>query len=80
MKIKLPIIYEPEDDEISDILEKDIPLEDCELRTVVFYSISAIAPYYYKGREFARIYSGSQDFLCQYTVEKVEKIIDRYGN
>jgi len=77
MRIKLPIcFYNDETSQLSDAgIEYD--LSDGDVRDVIFYSISVIAPYLYMGKNWTTVYAGGETFICQLPMREVDKLINR---
>lgn len=51
--------------------------EDCEpeIRTVLFYQIIALSPYYFDGNKHTCIHTASGVFICPKAISEVEQIL-----
>lgn len=76
MKIKLPVFYHTEETANEFELGVKYNITDCEIREVIFYDISAIAPYIKDEEEYCTIHTPSGSFIARRLITEVEKLID----
>lgn len=76
MKLKLPVFFHT--DETANEFELGVKynITECEVRQVVFYDITAIAPFFKDGKEFCTIHTPSGSFIARRLMSEVEKLID----
>jgi hypothetical protein len=74
--IKLPVLFLTGNDlQLTELgIKQD---EDCEpeIRTVLFYQITALSPYFTDDNEYTCIHSANQNFICPKQIKEVETII-----
>jgi hypothetical protein len=80
MKLKLPIFFYNEDTVSKDNMGIDFTNEECDVNYVTFYSIDNISPWWDGDHEYTCICSGMEKFICQMSVDEVEKKIDEQIN
>ena len=84
MKIVLPIFHRNEEVNAAELMEKDIPYKDYDLKNMVFYDINALGEQVDwddpEKPTYSSIYSGGHYFICPYKAGKVEKLIDKARN
>lgn len=51
-------------------------LAECEIRPVKFYQIVAISPYFQDGKEYCSIHANGTEYICTWTIDKVEEKIN----
>jgi hypothetical protein len=73
--LKLPIFYNTDETSALDKMGVDFPLEDCQIRTVIFYHIAAISPYLDGKKEYTYIHSNGDKFICPKPLKEVEALI-----
>ena len=76
MKLKLPIFFHNDTTEAKDKMGLGHSLSDCDIREVVFYKIDALSPHYEDGNSYTEIFTSKDSFICPYTIEKIEQLID----
>lgn len=71
--VKLPVLFLTGNDlQLTELgIKQD---EDCipEIRTVLFYEITALSPYFYDDNEYTCIYTANQNFICPLKINEVE--------
>lgn len=70
--IKLPVLFLSGNDlQLTELgIKQD---EDCEpeIRTVIFYSIAALSPYYFDDKTYTCIHTAAQNFICPMIIDDV---------
>lgn len=76
MKIKLPIFFM--NNQTKQLAELDIPykFEDCDVRDIIFYEITAIGPFEEDGQQYTDIWAGDYFFTCAMPCHLVEEQLD----
>lgn len=77
--LKLPIFFHTDSTRILQDTGVDYKLDDCETREMSFYQIAALSPYIdYDDdkKEYCRIHTNGDTFLCLFNVKEVEGLID----
>jgi len=79
MKLTLPIFFVTKNVAELASIGIDSTLESNMTRPMIFYTINAIGSYIepITNNKYTIIYSNNQEFICDITVDKVEKLIDR---
>ena len=73
MKLTLPILFNTDEIEKLELIGQEFTLDKCKINNIIFYSINHISK-----REDNRTTIGSNGelFICNLTIEEVEKKID----
>ena len=72
--ISIIILFKNDQTEFFKNLQLDCNLETYDRKEVTIFSLNAIIPYNYMGKEIALIISGNEQFLTDYTYEECKKI------
>lgn len=75
--VVLPIFHHTDESyDAMRLLDKEVPLEEVEVRKVKFFSIVAISPYTdEKGNNYTSIHANGSEYICALAPEEVDKKI-----
>ena len=78
MKVELPMFFKNETFEVNELIGKDTPFKDSDIKEMTFYNISCISKYVddADGKEYACIHSNGSEFICSLGYNEVKKLID----
>lgn len=77
LPVELPIYFNTDDTSALESLGIEPNIRNCELKSVTFFTIDAIAPYKEDdGFEYSIIYSGGTEFACKYTYVTIKQILN----
>lgn len=75
MRIKLPIIFHTEESYQAEKLGLDVPIEDGDVKEMIFYQIDALSPYTSNKNNFTKIYTSANNFICTLNINQVDQLI-----
>lgn len=78
--IKLPIYFHSDETARLAELEIESNYEDCEIKQMHFYQISAIVDADFDGNEGSLIYANGDVFECPLVIDGVLKVIEKHLN
>lgn len=73
--IELPIFHHTDESHTLKDCGIDYSIQDCEIRQITFYHISAISPYKEGDKEYGCVHSNGQEFICKWDYETTKRLI-----
>lgn len=75
--IRIDVVWHTDQSRALENLDLDYDVEDCTLRTMIFYKIDAISPTTaYAGKDYTRIFSCGEQFVVPFDMDYVERLIN----
>lgn len=79
MKLKLPILFNTDSTQNLQDADIDFDLRECEVKTMIFYQINCIAPYFENGIEYCQVYSNGMSFYTTLKINEVESLMSMFN-